>query len=279
MADPVSWTMVPFIALAENASHLPEGGLLPLPSLIGGIYADTGIIILAILWHKKIMTRRRNIAVLLLTTFLGFAIFAPIFPPLLQMMILDLADGMPVTPTPVFALTVVFILSILFGRIVCGSFCAVGSIQELLSHISPPRIEIRDNRVPPVVRLFIFAVMVILAVQSIDLIHMTGLNAFFHLNIHSVLILIFIAILALSLVIYRPFCRFICPYGAILSLAAMKSGYCFCRTDTCINCGKCEEVCPTGEAAIGSSKAECYMCGRCVAVCPVEGALEYRRRE
>jgi polyferredoxin len=77
--------------------------------------------------------------------------------------------------------------------------------------------------------------------------------------------------------LYRPFCRLVCPYGALLSLAAGKSLLRLHRTGACIDCKKCENACPTDEAKRGDAKAECYLCGRCKDVCPAAGALKYDR--
>ena len=90
---------------------------------------------------------------------------------------------------------------------------------------------------------------------------------------------VFLAIVLLSATIYRPFCRYICPYGALLAPAASKALYQLRRTDACIDCGKCERACPTGAADPAAGLGECYLCGRCTEVCPVEGALVYKRRE
>jgi len=66
-------------------------------------------------------------------------------------------------------------------------------------------------------------------------------------------------------------------YGGLVSLGAWKGLFKLQRTDACIDCKKCEKVCPTDEAKREDAKAECYLCGRCMDVCPMEGALTYRR--
>lgn len=108
------------------------------------------------------------------------------------------------------------------------------------------------------------------------LLRLFGIRDFFLLLLSAGFI-IFLAIIAISLFLYRPFCRFICPFGALASVPAMGSRFKIRRTDACISCGKCERACPTNEAKRDDRKGECYLCHRCLDVCPVEGALEYRR--
>jgi ferredoxin-type protein NapH len=85
-------------------------------------------------------------------------------------------------------------------------------------------------------------------------------------------------ILLVSAVVYRPFCRFICPFGALAAVAAMPAVFKIRRTETCTECGKCERACPTDEAKPGDWKGECYLCGRCIEACPTLKSLQYRRR-
>ena len=96
---------------------------------------------------------------------------------------------------------------------------------------------------------------------------------------------IMLGLLILSFFLRNPWCRYLCPYGALLGLLALVSPFQVKRNpDTCITCKKCERVCP---AAIPvSSKTtvrspECIGCLECVAVCPPKDCLEikiYRER-
>ncbi len=83
---------------------------------------------------------------------------------------------------------------------------------------------------------------------------------------------IIIVIFALNLLRPRFFCRFICPLGALLSLAARFSILRLHDNGECNRCKKCATRCPAGadpdRVADGRWRpAECYICGNCTAVC------------
>ena len=108
---------------------------------------------------------------------------------------------------------------------------------------------------------------------SFNLLRIFGVSDFFHLIV-SIWSILFLLILLISLFIYRPFCRFICPYGALLSLAAIKSLLKITRNQNCNSCEACQKICPTNEADIKDFKQECYLCLHCIEVCPKK-AIEY----
>ncbi len=79
-------------------------------------------------------------------------------------------------------------------------------------------------------------------------------------------------LIILSLLIYRPFCRYLCPLGYILgkfnkvSLFQMKVD-----KDRCIDCGKCAKVCKMAvDIRKDANSSECIRCGECKSACPVD---------
>jgi Fe-S-cluster-containing hydrogenase component 2 len=80
-----------------------------------------------------------------------------------------------------------------------------------------------------------------------------------------------------STFIYRPFCRYICPFGAIASLVGRFSPFKIRRTDACLDCGICEKICPTLEAYRESNKGECYLCYRCIEFCKNEMFIDTQK--
>ncbi len=255
------------------------GGATLIPRALGIVYALVAIIVLGILWYSGKINRKKALIFLLISTGLGFLIFAPVAPYNFQQLILrDVASLGASLQAVAFGLILFLLLSLVFGRIFCGHICPAGAIQELASLVPLPKIGQKWKEISRGIRALVFVIVLAAAFGwSVGIISYFGLEEFFSLDVTSVLFYVFLGVLLLSTVVYRPFCRFICPYGLILSLTAAVSSLKFRRTDKCIECRLCEKACPTNEAKMGDRKSECYMCGRCVEVCPVEGALVYRR--
>jgi polyferredoxin len=84
-------------------------------------------------------------------------------------------------------------------------------------------------------------------------------------------------LLLLSVFIQNFWCRYLCPYGAMVGLAALASPLRIRREPAvCIDCAKCAKACPSQlkvDQLVTIRSAECTGCLECVAVCPAEGAL------
>ena len=89
--------------------------------------------------------------------------------------------------------------------------------------------------------------------------------------------LIIIMLLLLSLRLRNPFCRYLCPYGALLAIASVFSPVAVLRNrDRCVSCGVCSAVCPSGidvANAVRVNNPECIGCWRCISYCRVHSAL------
>jgi len=102
----------------------------------------------------------------------------------------------------------------------------------------------------------------------------------FFLHISPFAFGIILLLLLLSLVLRNPFCRYLCPYGALLGLVAMFSPLRVTRDPgRCVSCGVCSQVCPTyidvmHKKSVGSP--ECIGCWRCISHCRFNEALSMR---
>jgi len=249
-----------------------------IPKIVGMVYAVIATILVIILLGRGKFNKKVGYIFLAISTLFGFLIFAPMLPYQFQAIILGNAKqlGAPIT-LAVVVLIVFVVLAFVFSRAFCGYVCPVGTLQELLYNL--PTKKVRTNKAFPIILRYAFfvAFIVVALTLSVGLLQYLGVRDFFYLNTASAFFYVFLGLLLASVFFYRPFCRLACPYGVLLSLAAIKSLFKLRRNENCVNCKKCEEECPTYEAGRTDLKQECYLCGRCVYVCPND-ALDYTRK-
>jgi polyferredoxin len=184
---------------------------------------------------------------------------------------------------------VLFILlfsSLFAGQIFCGFICPLGALQELISRISFKsdldeqkraryHIEV-SSQVSSKVRWIFLGILFLLAtVWNIVILPVINpLSGFTFLKILTLTLFIpFLSVIIVciaSIFLYRPWCRFLCPFGTGSSLISRFAGIKYQRTEACTECGLCEKICPTQEAAVDSKKGECYYCNRCIEICPFD---------
>ena len=80
-----------------------------------------------------------------------------------------------------------------------------------------------------------------------------------------------------SIFVQNLWCRYLCPYGALMGLTALFSPVRIERNhNACVDCAKCAKACPAAlpvDKLIQIRSAECMACLECVAVCPAQDAL------
>ncbi len=91
---------------------------------------------------------------------------------------------------------------------------------------------------------------------------------------------VILTLFVLSILVHGAWCRYLCPYGALLGLISRFSPMRVERhADACVDCGLCDKVCmarlPVSRRS-GISSVECTGCLDCVATCPVDGALQVK---
>lgn len=189
----------------------------------------------------------------------------------------------------------------LIGRFVCGWLCPFGLIQELLHKIPfPKKIKrFRGDRLLRFLKYVILTVFVILL--PLFLVDILGQGAPYFCKLicpvgtleggiplvllnkalrgtigwlYTWKIAILAVTLFLSILIYRPFCKYICPLGAIYSVFNKISVFRYRVDDEkCIHCGKCAQNCDMGcDPVQDANDLECIRCGKCKKCCPT-GAI------
>jgi ferredoxin len=90
-------------------------------------------------------------------------------------------------------------------------------------------------------------------------------------------VLVLALLVVLSIFVRNFWCRYLCPYGALMGFAALASPSRIRREAAlCIDCAKCAKACPAllpVDRLVSIRSAECTACLECVAASPAEGAL------
>ena len=198
------------------------------------------------------------------------------------------------TRTPYYVLGILLLFGLTLGRVVCGFLCPVGLLQELLHKLPVPKIKKgKITRALSFVKYVILAVFVLIiplyyALRHVPLpafckyicpagtlegavgllLHPGNADAFSMLGaLFTNKFVILILLLTASAFLYRVFCRFLCPLGAIYGLFSRISllGVTV-DAGQCTRCGVCKAHCPVDIRSVGDH--ECIQCGRCVQTCP-----------
>lgn len=205
---------------------------------------------------------------------------------------------------PFAVLGFLFVFGSIFGRFICGWMCPFGLFQDLLHKIPlfKKRKRLPGHNILKYGKYVTLFGLVIIGssflfygfvkipafckflcpsgtlLGALPLITMNEqlraqLGGLFFWKV-SVLILITV----LSIKVYRPFCQYLCPLGAIygwfnrISLVQIHW-----EKENCILCMKCKKACPVDlEPQEISVSPQCIKCGKCVEVCPT-GCLKFKK--
>lgn len=201
----------------------------------------------------------------------------------------------PIHPAAMFLLVTFLVMSVVFRKAFCSWLCPVGTLSEALWKLGQKLL--RQNWAFPrwldltlrclkylLLGLFVYAVggMSAIAIEAF-LASPYGLVAdvkmlHFFVHLTGTAAITIVVLLVLSIFFKNFWCRYLCPYGALLGIAALFSPSKIRRDqERCIDCGKCTKACPAllkVDTLISVRSAECTGCLECVAVCPAEGALQ-----
>ena len=212
-----------------------------------------------------------------------------------------------------YIIGLIMIIGAVCGRFVCGLLCPFGWVQDLLYKIPVkklrlPRDEMRiaNSKHPKAVRFFLgldkylrcakYAFLIIMVIflplivkadpwfckyvcpsgmllGGIPLMSMNKSLAAAAGNLTLLKLCILASLTVISLFLYRPFCRYICPLGAFYSFFNKVSLYRYGIDDSACNrakgCSACSRACPMGVDPVKDPNSlECIRCGTCSASCP-----------
>lgn len=197
---------------------------------------------------------------------------------------------------PTYVLGILMLFGLTLGRTICGFLCPFGLVQELLHKIPTPKVKKgRWTRLLSWLKYVILAVFVLIiplwyALQKYPVpafckyicpvgtaegavgllsnsVHADKFSMLGLLFTRKVVILILVVVVCVF--IYRAFCRFLCPLGAIYGLFA-RVALVGVRVEkpSCTECGRCVSRCKMDIRHVGDH--ECIHCGECIEVCPAK---------
>jgi len=167
----------------------------------------------------------------------------------LQNVSLALADPTYAVPAGVLAFFVLPLIFALFsGRTFCAGVCPHGALQDLvlLKPLQVPAWLEQGLSILPFI--YLGAGVLFAATGSVFLIcQYDPFIPIFRLSGRTLMVLSGAALLLLGVFVGRPYCRFLCPYGALLKLGAIVARRRVRVTpDYCTQCRLCEASCPFG---------------------------------
>lgn len=193
----------------------------------------------------------------------------------------------------------VIVMSLIMRKGFCGYLCPVGFIHNLLNKAGRKigrTVTIKGKiefglLIPKYIAMtfFIYAVFVKMGGRELDAFIHSPYNFTaearmmrFFTDISLPAGLIIAVLLVLGIIIPYFWCRFLCPYGALLGIVAKASPIAIKRDpESCISCGKCNKACPGGievDCKETINSAECVGCTQCINVCPVDNCISVTDR-
>lgn len=197
-----------------------------------------------------------------------------------------------VHPSSMVLLILGLAVTLLFGAVFCGFICPLGTLQEFIGKIGKkafPKFHNKNipDKLDKTLRFFRYVILgvIIYLTTAVGKLVFQGYDPFYAVmnvfsdEVSAAAFVILGIILILSLFIERPFCKYACPFGAVLGIVSLLSVFKIQRNKkTCINCGLCDKNCPMN-IEISSMKTvknhQCIGCFTCTSgvSCPVSNTV------
>ena len=199
-----------------------------------------------------------------------------------------------VHPAAMFLFLGFVALSLLLKKAFCSWLCPVGAFSEFLS-AAGRRVFGRNVQLPRWIDLslrglkYLLLAFFLFVIGGMSATALAGFMAtpyglladvkmlnFFRQASTTAIVVIGLLVLG-SMLVRNFWCRYLCPYGALLGVVSLLSPVKIRRDkEACIDCGKCNKACPAGlkvDQLVQIRSAECTACMACIANCPAENAL------
>lgn len=198
-------------------------------------------------------------------------------------------------PAGMFIFLAIVMMSFIIGKSFCSWICPIGFLSENLGEFGE-KIFNRKIKIPKLIDLplrslkylllgfFVYVIFFAMDIIALKLFLDSPYNQVADIKMYyffariSKFSLTVIIILAILSVIFRNFwCRYLCPYGALLGLVGLLSPIKIKRNpQSCIDCDKCSKACPNFIDVAKKNYVisdECTSCMNCIDVCPVKQTL------
>ena len=208
---------------------------------------------------------------------------------------LQAAVGSPQYRFSYYIVGFLLLLGMLLGRAICGFLCPFGWLQELLHKIPTKKLSSQKLKPLRYLKYGILVVMVcmlpVLAANDVGIgdpffckylcpqgvlegaIPLSLVNPSIRAalgKLFSWKLSILLTIIVLSVLFFRPFCKWLCPLGAFYALLNRMSLFRMqVDRDKCVSCGKCAKACKMDvDVTKTPNHTECIRCGMCARACP-----------